>query len=203
MAMNLRVRGTGVAAAVLATGLAGFSPTGCNPSQPAPSALTSPTPSGPELDAGLSTPVPDPLYPRYGNPALDVLHYKLVLSWSPPRKELTGTATLTIRATRPLPEIALDFSDAYTVDEASVDGTAATPTRRGNDLVVRAPRPLATNDRTSLIVRYHGTHRSDAIRARRFPGGPGSAGRGRRRGLDHAGAVRRLHLVPGQRPTVR
>jgi hypothetical protein len=124
LAVNRRVRGTGVVAAVLATGLAGFSLTGCTPSQPAFSVSTGPTSCGPEFDAGLSTPVADPLNPQYGNPALDVLHYKLVLSWSPPWKELTGTATLTIRATRPLFEIALDFSDAYTVDEAGVDGLA-------------------------------------------------------------------------------
>ena len=35
--------------------------------------------AGPD-DTGLSEPVSDPLYPAYGNPALDVLRYQLNLA---------------------------------------------------------------------------------------------------------------------------
>jgi aminopeptidase N len=138
-----------------------------------------PTP-GQNDDAGRSEPVADPLYPAYGNPSLDVLRYRLNLGWSPPRLELYGTATLTIRAVVALTELALDFSDTYTVEATTVDGRPVSSVRRGNDLVVAATVPR--DGRTTLVVTYHGTPHAVPMPSRRtdFPGGiglrPGTAG---------------------------
>src|SRR5690349_7227031 len=72
---------------------------------------------------GTSTPVADPLYPKHGNPSLDVLHYDLKLSWAPPAKTLTGLATLRIRPAADAASIELDFKP-YTLDKVAVDDRA-------------------------------------------------------------------------------
>jgi aminopeptidase N len=131
--------------------------------------------SGATLDpeAGRSEPVADPIYPDFGNRSMDVLAYDLDLAWDPARRLLTGTATLTIRPTTDVTEIALDFSDAYTVDSAAVGGAPATPARRGNDLVV--PATLAKDARATLTVSYRGTPRPVPMPSGRadFPEGVG------------------------------
>src|SRR5690349_1371651 len=40
--------------------------------------------------AGRSAPVADPIYPKYGNAGVDVLHYGLELTWAAESKTLTG-----------------------------------------------------------------------------------------------------------------
>jgi aminopeptidase N len=160
--------------------------TACTPSAgggtsppPGPTATSraGPPPAGPvaaaDPEAGLSRPVADPLYPAYGNPALDVLHYNLSLAWSPTDERLTATATLTIRAMAAVGEITLDFSRAYTIDGVSVGGTRVTPRRRGDDLIVAAR--LARDQRATLVVRYHGTPRTVPMPSGRgdFPEGLG------------------------------
>jgi aminopeptidase N len=139
---------------------------------PAPP-VSAPPVSAPRVGAGAggdrtgrSTPVADPIYPQRGNPALDVLHYGLDLSWAPVTRMLTGTATLRIRPVTDAGEIRLDFQP-YTLDQVSVDGAAARSRVSGQKLIV----PVAvTQDRAvTLVVRYHGrpattpmpSHRSD------------------------------------------
>jgi aminopeptidase N len=185
--MSARVRHRSrVLAAVVVVGLLGPVAAACTPDRDppptGPTGSSSAPPSGvsvapPEAgpDAGLSAPVADPLYPQYGNPALDVLRYSLVLSWAPEQRLLTGTATLTVRAVRPVRELSLDFSDAYTVDGATVDGAPAQPGRRGNDIVVPIGRQLPTDTRAMLVVRYSGTPRTVPMPSGRgdFPEGVG------------------------------
>src|SRR4029453_3296107 len=120
MGMSSRVR---LVAVVLSAGLLVPAATACTPDvvvdrPPPPPSTSVASPPPPQLnpDAGLSNPVADPLYPQYGNPALDVLQYALAVSWIPDQRVLAGTATLTIRAVRPVRELSLDFSDAYTVE---------------------------------------------------------------------------------------
>jgi aminopeptidase N len=127
-----------------------------NPPEPPPPPI--PTISGPEVtldvEAGRSDTVRDPIYPDYGNAALDVLAYHLVLKWDKDRSELSGVATLTIRAITPVTSVQLDFSDSYTVDDVTVDGTSVQPTWQGDDIAVA--KDLAADARTTLVVRYHG-----------------------------------------------
>ncbi|NUP81426.1 MAG: M1 family metallopeptidase [Nonomuraea sp.] len=105
---------------------------------------------------GRSRPVADPVYPAYGDPSIDVLHYDLALSWRPGQLRLSGTAKLTLRATRPIRRIRLDFGRALRIDEVKVGETAAKPVHRGDDLVVPLARPLAADEGAVVTVRYHG-----------------------------------------------
>lgn len=99
--------------------------------------------------------VRDPVYPEYGNAALDVLAYGLDLSWDPEQEELAGVATLLIRAVEAVSELTLDFSRSYTVESVTVDGASATSTWVGSDL--RVPHRLGADERATVVVRYRGT----------------------------------------------
>jgi aminopeptidase N len=124
-----------------------------------PSATTSApssAPAVPSYSAGRSQPVADPVYPDFGNPAVDVLHYELALRWAPSTRTLSGTANITIRATRDLDEIRLDFARPLRVDNVTVDGKAATATHRGHDLIIGTGQRLTKDARTVVAVRYHG-----------------------------------------------
>jgi aminopeptidase N len=151
-----RRRGTRLVAA-LSSAAVMLAAAGCTPSPP-----VTPSPAGPEtpaftldeLAAGRSEPVRDPVYPDYGNPALDVLGYDLKVRWQPERRELVGDATIHLRAVTATTQLSLDFSSAYTVDSATVNGTAATPTWDGDDLVT--PATLPAGEVATLRVHYHG-----------------------------------------------
>jgi aminopeptidase N len=146
-----RALATTVTAAVL---LAGCTPSPV-PVQARP--LAPPSASGAEHAGrdGTSTPVADPIYPAYGNPALDVLHYDLALTWAPQPRTLTGTATIRIRAVSAVPSIRLDFSPAYTLSSISVDGAAAPGRVADGDLVVDKALPAGAV--ATLAVGYSGT----------------------------------------------
>ncbi|WP_238006644.1 M1 family metallopeptidase [Dactylosporangium sp. AC04546] len=149
----------------------------CTDSEPKPAPSGSaapsaaPSPTGPDYTAwrgGTSTPVADPMYPQYGNPAIDVLHYGLVLDWKPDTKTLTGTATLRLRAAAAVSDVKLDFSKAYTIDGVTLNGTPAGGTVADTKLTVTGA--LAKDAFATLVVKYHGTpttvpmpsHRTDA-----------------------------------------
>jgi aminopeptidase N len=146
----------------------------CTPLAP-PAPLPGPTATGQPkgLDygpwaAGESAPVADPLYPQHGNAGIDVLHYGLDLTWEPAEKQLTGAATVRLRATKSLSQITLDFSHTYTVESVTVDGLTATSTIADDNLTV--PVTLAQDRRATMVIVYHGTpatvpmpsHRGDA-----------------------------------------
>ncbi len=131
---------------------------------------------------GRSDPVADPLYPARGNADLDVLRYDLVLGWAPTTAMLTGTATLRVRAVRPVPVLSLDFGHWYAVDAASVDGTAVTPALSPADKVTLTPAaPLAVDAVATVVLRYHGkphevpmpSQRADAQEGLGLRTGPG------------------------------
>ena len=139
------------AVALLLTGCSGSHATWQDPVRHA-----SPPVPGIDLSKGRSDPVADPVYPGYGNPAIDVLHYDLDLSWSPGERKLTGEATLTVRATRRIDEITLDFTDHLAVAAATVDGRPARASRDGLDLIVPLSKPAPKDRRLTLVVRYSG-----------------------------------------------
>ncbi len=115
-------------------------------------------------NAGRSTPVADPIYPRRGNPAIDVLHYGLELSWEPTTRTLTGSATLQVRPTVDASTLSLDFMP-YTLDGASVDGTATTATVTNEKLTL--PAALVKDQPVTIQVRYHGTPRTTPMPSKR------------------------------------
>ncbi|TDD32307.1 hypothetical protein E1286_43770, partial [Nonomuraea terrae] len=107
-------------------------------------------------DAGRSRPVADPLYPAYGDPSIDVLHYDLALAWKPGARTLSGTATLTLRAARPISRVRLDFGRALKVDAVKVNDVTIEATRKGDDLTVPLPEALEADEGAVVTVRYHG-----------------------------------------------
>ena len=129
-------------------------------------AIPTPTASA-DLRRGLSEPVRDPLYPAYGNPDLDVLHYDLDLTWSPSDRRLSGEATVTLRAARQINRIQLDFSDALTVRRATVDGVAVTPRVNHHDLVLPLAEPVPADSQVTVTVAYQGTPKPVPMPSRR------------------------------------
>ncbi|MEV4223913.1 M1 family metallopeptidase [Nonomuraea sp. NPDC049725] len=117
---------------------------------------------------GRSQPVEDPVYPAYGNPSIDVLHYDLKLGWKPSAHTLTGTATLTLRAVEPISEIRLDFGHALKIDKVTVDGRAVKPQRRKDDLTIPLPAQLAADQGARVVVRYHGVPEPHTSGQRRY-----------------------------------
>jgi aminopeptidase N len=141
--------------ALLITGCTAEPSTTPEPASSAP-ATASPAPAADkyaEWKAGLSTPVADSIYPKRGTDALDVLHYGLALDWSPPKRVLTGTATLQVRPTKDAESFSLDFKpydiDSLTVDDAPADGKVSK-----EKLTVAT---AVTKDKPfTLVVAYHG-----------------------------------------------
>lgn len=156
----------GLTVGTLLTGSA----TGCTGSpepSPKPRHSSSPAPAGVDYttwSAGRSTPVADPIYPKRGNPLIDVLHYGLDLEWAPARKSLTGTATLRVRPTADAPSLSLDFMP-YALDGVSVDGATVAATVSGEKLTV--PAKVAKDRPVTLVVRYHGTPKATPMPSHR------------------------------------
>jgi aminopeptidase N len=147
--------------ALTATACHGPSRSGQASSRPSIStSAPGPAPAVPSYSAGRSQPVADPVYPNFGNPAIDVLHYELALRWAPSTRTLSGTATLAIRATKDIGDIRLDFARPLRADTVTVDGKAATATHRGHDLIIGAGQRLARDARVVVAVRYHGRPRT-------------------------------------------
>ena len=115
--------------------------------------MTAP-PTAPTDEPGRSDPVADPLYPRFGNPDLDVLSYQLALGWTPTTRSLSGRATLRIRAVRAASTLTLDFADSYRLDGVQVDGLTAPADQRDDDLRVTAA--VTADQVVTLVVAYHG-----------------------------------------------
>ncbi|MCX4763081.1 M1 family metallopeptidase [Streptomyces sp. NBC_01275] len=105
----------------------------------------------------------DPYFPKAGNGGYDVTHYGLTLAYEPADDpddtsdggRLTGTAVLTARATQALSSFDLDLK-GMDVTKVTVDGSAASFERDGQELTVR-PREGLTKGRTfEVTVRYAG-----------------------------------------------
>ncbi|CAM5382321.1 M1 family metallopeptidase [Streptomyces griseomycini] len=99
--------------------------------------------------------VRDPYFPKAGNGGYDVVHYALDLAYDPGAHRLTGTATLTARATRDLSAFNLDL-EGLDVGEVTVDGAAARRHRAGQELTVRPRDGLDRGARFRVTVRYSG-----------------------------------------------
>ena len=156
----------------------------------------------PALDPALSEPVEDSVYPDVGDPSVDSLHYDLDLAWTPDTRTLDGDATIELRSTADADHLQLDLGEPLEVSAVTLDGA---------DVRVRAPRQGPRGQRAG--------HEGRALRARgpllrhapsrrrhrpRAATSAPAAGRSRRRrDVDDAGAVRRVHVVPRQRPALR
>ncbi len=109
----------------------------------------------PALDAAVSSPVEDDVYPEVGDPGVDALHYGLDLYWSPAATRLTATESLIFRATADAPDVRLDLGDALEVRSVTVDGRSASYDHPGKDLVVHVP--VTKDQRYTMVLSYDGT----------------------------------------------
>jgi aminopeptidase N len=125
---------------------------------PAPSSQSA-APASEDWAAGRSHPVVDDIYPQYGDPATDVLHYALDVKWDPKATVLTGTATLTIRAAQPTDHFVLDLAAAMSADSMTVDGAPAADVHDGDRLSVPVGKKLPTDGTATVVIAYHGTPR--------------------------------------------
>ncbi|GAB2870581.1 M1 family metallopeptidase [Streptomyces deserti] len=100
--------------------------------------------------------VRDPYFPKAGNGGYDVTHYGLTLAYDPGAHHLTGTATITARATQDLSALNLDLQ-GLDVGKVTVEGEAARWNRAGQELTVRPREELDADETFRVTVRYSGT----------------------------------------------
>ncbi|MFE6410358.1 M1 family metallopeptidase [Streptomyces sp. NPDC057837] len=99
--------------------------------------------------------VRDPYFPKAGNGGYDVSHYGLRLAYDPDAHHLTGTATLTARATQDLSAFTLDLL-GLEVGKVTVDDEVARFNRAGLELTVRPGRDIGRDETFRVSVRYSG-----------------------------------------------
>ncbi|MFE0254582.1 M1 family metallopeptidase [Streptomyces sp. NPDC059010] len=98
----------------------------------------------------------DPYFPKAGNGGYDVTHYDLDLAYEPEEEHVSGTATLTARATQDLSAFDLDLK-GMDVKDVKVEGKSARWNRAGQELTVRPHDDLADGETFRVTVRYSGT----------------------------------------------
>jgi aminopeptidase N len=105
----------------------------------------------------------DPYFPLAGNGGIDVQHYDLDLTYTPPEAEpaplegeLEGVATIGLTATQDLERFNLDLR-GLTATEVVVDGRSARFDQVDNELRI-SPRPkLKAGDEATVEISYAGT----------------------------------------------
>lgn len=98
----------------------------------------------------------DPYFPLLGNGGYRAKHYDLDLSYRPDRHFLSGTVTLTARATQNLSRFDLDLSGMH-VAAVRVDGIRAHFDRAGQELRITPMFGLRRGRWFRVSVRYSGT----------------------------------------------
>jgi aminopeptidase N len=100
----------------------------------------------------------DPYYPQLGNGGYDVDHYDLELSWHPDLGGIAGTATIEAKATQALSSFNVDLLADLEVDEATVDGDAATAERRDDhEVTITPPGGIEDGAKFTAVISYGGT----------------------------------------------
>ena len=168
---------------------------------PAPGPVVS-DPEAVDLDLAVSTPREDSVYPAVGDPRVDALHYDLDLTWEPDDRapHRRGGHHLPCGPHgAPLPAR----------PRTRPHRRRGRPRRRADPLRPARQGPRAARAdpggpalRAQPRLRRHagagpGPDHAQRLQHDRLHGDPHG------RGVDDAGALRRLHLVPRQRPAVR
>ena len=111
----------------------------------------------------------DAYFPYAGNGGYDVLHYDLALRYAPPADaavlegQLTGVATVTLRATQDLQSLNFDLRG---LDVTSVQVNGQKPaewSQEQNDanriweLTIGLPEKLKAGQKTTIVIEYGGT----------------------------------------------
>jgi aminopeptidase N len=97
----------------------------------------------------------DPFYPNAGNGGYDVRHYSLKLDYEPQNEQLAGDVSISARATQDLSSFNLDLR-GYKVQSVTVNGSAASFSRKGQELTITPSAGLRRNRDFSVRVVYDG-----------------------------------------------
>jgi len=97
----------------------------------------------------------DPFYPQAGNGGYDVQHYSVKLDYEPQNEQLAGDVTIDARATQDLSSFNLDLRD-YGIDAVTVNGSAASFTRKGQELTITPAAGIRRNRGFTVRVVYDG-----------------------------------------------
>jgi aminopeptidase N len=106
-----------------------------------------------ELD--IAQDIGDPYAPGLGNPGYDALHYAISLRYDPLTNDLAGSTTIDATAIQTLESFDLDFR-GLEVDSVQVDGSPATYSRTGRELIVTPADELDRSQPFRVRITYHG-----------------------------------------------
>lgn len=95
----------------------------------------------------------DPLFPELGNGGYDVVSYAVDLDYQ--TDGISVELAIEANATQNLSELSLDFI-GFQVESVRVNGTEATFSRTGHELVITLPESVATAAKFIINVSYHG-----------------------------------------------
>ena len=99
--------------------------------------------------------VGDPFFPLAGNGGIDVTDYGLDLAYDPGTRQLTGTATLRIRATQDLSRFDLDLR-GFDLGAVTVDGAQAAVARDGQELMITPRKAIRDGSAFTVVIPYAG-----------------------------------------------
>jgi aminopeptidase N len=97
----------------------------------------------------------DPFFPQGGNGGYEVSHYSLKLDYEPQNEQLAGDAAISARATQDLSRFNLDLV-GFKVSSVTVNGTAASFSRKGQELTITPSAGLRRNRDFTVRVVYAG-----------------------------------------------
>ena len=97
----------------------------------------------------------DPYFPQQGNGGYDVQRYDVTFSYDPAAKRMVGSTSITAVATHGLSRFNLDFT-GLVVRSVAVNGTAATFSQQGQELVVTPQAGVPSGQTFTVVVAYDG-----------------------------------------------
>lgn len=119
-----------------------------------PSSVTTPPPQDPNATDGEPG-LGDPYYPQAGNSGYDVAKYQIMINWDPRSQTITGTTTISARATQHLNSFYFDL--ALHTEKVTVNGVPAESVARGfSDVYVKPAQPIEIGSSFQVVVDYSG-----------------------------------------------
>ncbi len=120
----------------------------------APSSVTTPPPLNPDATDGEPG-LGDPYYPQAGNSGYDVTKYHIMINWDPTAQSITGTTTISARATQQLNSFYFDL--LLHTDKVTVNGVPVNSIARGfSDVYVKPAQPIPIGSSFQLVIAYSG-----------------------------------------------
>jgi aminopeptidase N len=119
-----------------------------------PGSETTPAPLDPNATDGKPG-LGDAYYPQAGNSGYDVTKYQIMINWDPATQSITGTTTISARATQQLNSFYFDL--ALQTDKVTVNGAAAESIARGfSDVYVKPTQPITAGNSFQVEIGYSG-----------------------------------------------